>query len=186
MRLSIVAAALASVVVVSAANISVLVGSNGTLTYQPSSVNASVGDTIAFTFTGGNHTVTQSSFATPCTALSGGITSGFVPANSSNTTLAQWSFTMTNASAPLWFYCQQTGHCQKGMVFAVNPTAAKSFAAFQAAAESSNSTTNSTSTGTGTTAAPKATTSSGAMKMRSDGSMGVSLAFVGMVMGLVL
>ena len=64
---------------------------------------------------------------------------------------------MTNASAPLWFYCRQTGyvidleaknstlnapycsHCETGMVFAINPTAAMSFSAFQAAAKNSNS-----------------------------------------------
>lgn len=31
-------------------------------------------------------------------------------------------------------YCGQTGHCTKGMVFAVNPTQEKSLAAFKAAA----------------------------------------------------
>lgn len=33
---------------------------------------------------------------------------------------------------PIWVYCRQTGHCQQGMVFAVNP--GDKFAAFQAAA----------------------------------------------------
>ena len=64
---------------------------------------------------------------------------------------------MTNASAPLWFYCRQTGyvidleaknsalndpycsHCEAGMVFAINPTTAMSFNAFQAAAKNSSS-----------------------------------------------
>ena len=30
--------------------------------------------------------------------------------------------TMTvSVTTPLWFYCRQTGHCQQGMVFAINP-----------------------------------------------------------------
>jgi hypothetical protein len=61
------------------------------------------------------------------------------------------SFTITELDRPLWFYCKQTGsdtvflpirrmilqadhlrysHCQQGMVFAVNPTAKKTFEAF--------------------------------------------------------
>ena len=41
-------AAASALSVVSAANITVLVGENGGLTYNPTSVNASVGDVIAF------------------------------------------------------------------------------------------------------------------------------------------
>jgi plastocyanin len=47
----------------------VIVGGS-TLTYNPSNITAQPGDTITFEFHGKNHTVTQSSFATPCEALS--------------------------------------------------------------------------------------------------------------------
>lgn len=35
-------------------------------------------------------------------------------------------------TSPTWVYCRQSGHCQQGMVFAVNP--GDKFAAFKAAA----------------------------------------------------
>ncbi|THU82890.1 hypothetical protein K435DRAFT_784444 [Dendrothele bispora CBS 962.96] len=85
--------------------------------------------------------VTQSTFASPC--VSSGIDSGFqaTPANASE--FATWSFTVNNASAPLWFFCAQTvpaNHCNAGMVFAVNPTQEKSFDAYQAIAKGQNGT----------------------------------------------
>jgi len=57
-----------------------------------------------------------------------------MPVAANATEFPQWSFTVKNATAPLWFYCRQVGHCNKGMVFAINPTAAKSFSLYQAAA----------------------------------------------------
>jgi len=190
MRFALAVAALASVA--SATTISVMVGANSTLTFQPSSVVASVGDTIAFTFTGANHTATQSTFAAPCTKMTGGIDSGFQPVSSGASQLPQYSFNVTNATAPLWFYCAHVGHCQQGMVFAVNPSANKTFSAFQAAAESSNgtSTSNSSSptatsisTSTPTQAAP--TQDGGAMKLYS-GSVAGFVAVVGLSLGLAL
>lgn len=60
-----------------------------------------------------NHTVTQSTFASPCsnitdaTGLVTGVDSGyqFVPTNA--TSFPVWSITVNNASTPLWFYCRQ-------------------------------------------------------------------------------
>jgi plastocyanin len=108
-----------------------------------------------------NHTATQSSFANPCSAVPGGFDSGLyvpfpflspssslipsfsVPVSDNNTNgpfqQAQFQVTDTN---PVWVYCRQTGHCQMGMVFAINP--GEKFAAFQAAAMG-NTTTNSSS-----------------------------------------
>lgn len=48
----------------------IIVGGPGVLAYQPSNITAQVGDTITFEFHEKNHTVTASSFATPCRALS--------------------------------------------------------------------------------------------------------------------
>ena len=82
-----------------------------------------------------NHTLTQSSFADPCTKLNdNALDSGFQFVAANATTIPQYSFTMTNVTGPLWFYCRQADHCQKGMVFAVNPTADKTFQAYQAKA----------------------------------------------------
>ncbi|KAJ6452555.1 Cupredoxin [Mycena vitilis] len=141
MHFSALASLAALVSVAAAADIQVQVGANGT-TYTPSSVTAAQGDNIVFQFVAGNHSVTQSSFAAPCTYLSpSGVDSGFQLVAAGATQVPQWSFTVNNASAPLWFFCAQTTHCQKGMVFSVNAAAdgPKNFAAFQTAAMATTS-----------------------------------------------
>jgi len=205
MRFSTIIAAALSVGLACAEVINVNVGENGTLTFNPSEVTAQNGDTIAFTFLSKNHTVTQSTFATPCTNFSdNGLDSGFqfVPANT--TSFMQYSFNMTNVTAPLWFYCRQTNHCEMGMVFAVNPTANKTFAMFQANAMASNSTnstsgSNTTSTSgsgssasgsgatpsaSGTTAAPSAGASNAAVSAKTGSAL--LLSGVGLVAGMLL
>ena len=128
------AIAAASVSFVSAETFNVKVGEGG-LTFTPPSITAAEGDIVEFEFFPKNHTVTQSTFATPCEAMTSpaaGIDSGFVPVAADATEHPVWSMTVNNASTPLWFYCRP--HCQLGMVFAVNPTAARTFEDFQAAA----------------------------------------------------
>jgi len=111
----------------------VLVAANKTSTFEPEFVFASIGDTVSFVFLAGNHTVTQSSFDTPCTEFSPeGIDSGFVPVPLTATTFQQFAFTLNSIQSPLWFYSRQTGDCALGMVFAVNPSDNESFEAFQA------------------------------------------------------
>jgi hypothetical protein len=143
MRYSLAAAVLASVVLsVAAADHLILVGAGGNLVFSPSNISAAVGDTISFQFQGKNHSVTQSTFANPCeiqTTPAQGIDSDFQFVDPTATQLPQWSFTVNNATSPLWFFCKQTNpapHCQKGMVFSVNAveTGPKNFAAFQALA----------------------------------------------------
>jgi len=129
MKFTTAVVALSTALVASAANITVQVGANGTLTYNPPSVMANTGDIISFDFLAKNHTVTQSTFANPCNQS--GIDSGFFPVAANATQVPQWSFTVENGSTPLWFYCRQIGHCQMGMVFAVNPTSTKTYADFQ-------------------------------------------------------
>jgi hypothetical protein len=141
MRFSLVAAA-SLPLLASAADILVQVGAAGKLAFSPPNVTANEGDTISFQFQGKNHSVTQSTFANPCaiqTTPAQGIDSGFQLVAPDATQLPQWSFTVSNASAPLWFFCAQTNpanHCKAGMVFSVNakPDGEKSFAAYQALA----------------------------------------------------
>jgi hypothetical protein len=130
---------------VQAATFTVSVGANNTLAFSPTSLsNVSNGDIVNFQFVSKNHSVVQSSFAAPCTG--NGVSSGFqdVTDTSGASGFPTWSITVENASAPLWFYCSQTTanstHCQAGMVFAINPTEAKSFDAYQAAAKATNAT----------------------------------------------
>jgi plastocyanin len=130
-------------------------GPGGITTYTPNTVTANPGDTVTFIFQQKNHTATQSTFANPCAAASGGFDSGFIPVSPNNTNgpfqEAQFQVTDTN---PVWVYCRQTGHCQLGMVFAINP--GNNFAAFQANAMGNTSTP--ASSVTTSAAVPTATT----------------------------
>jgi len=194
---SIALAALASTA--SAANFTVQVGASSQLAFSPTNVTAAVGDTISFVFNPKNHTVTQSTFTAPCQPMSGGVDSGFQPVAAGATNVPSFTITV-NATTPLWFFCHQTGHCEQGMVFAVNPTANKSFETFQATAKassadgtppsSSNSTgsgSSSSSTGSATGSAPSSTSSS-----KSNGAVAASaragglLAMAGFVAGILL
>jgi len=199
MRLSTVVAALTPVVAVYAAQITVTVGASQGLTFQPSSVTAQNGDIILFQFQAKNHTATQSTFAAPCT--SSGVDSGFQPVPAGTTNFPQWNITINNASAPLWFYCQQAGHCQKGMVFAVNPTPAKTFQAFQQAAMAAPASSPAPSAASGSAAtgaaaggdpaasitgvaSAQSTQKSNAMRL--GGGAASSIALAGAIIGLLL
>jgi hypothetical protein len=221
MRFSSVAILASAATLATAANVTVTVGDQGSLAFNPTSVSVQAGDTINFEFRGKNHSVTQSTFANPCTLQTtpaAGIDSGFMPVAAGATSFPTWSITIQNASAPLWFFCAQTNpanHCHAGMVFAVNPTAEKSFDAFQTAAKAAGGSSSSaaggygspagTGTGTGSgsgsgstaTAGSGSTTGTGAASasgtskpngaLRMGGSAaGVLLAGVGLVAGLVL
>jgi plastocyanin len=135
MRFSTAIATFVPILAVSAANHQVLVGEGG-LTYTPSSLQAQTGDTVNFIFQAGDHSVTQSTFANPCTKLAGGIDSGLRSVTAGTTPLPQFSVAVAE-NTPLFFFCSQTNHCKEGMVFALNPTATQTFAEFQAKAEAS-------------------------------------------------
>jgi len=130
----------AAAVAVQAANITVTVGAGG-LVFTPPSITAKVDDIVNFEFQGKNHSVTQSTFANPCAPMmvdgQMGVNSGFMPLGATPPTVKPvWSIQIKNASTPLWFYCAQTGHCQMGMVAAINAptTGPKTFDAYKALA----------------------------------------------------
>ncbi|CAA7269420.1 unnamed protein product [Cyclocybe aegerita] len=135
-----VALALATIPSALGATFEVQVGANG-LTYTPEFVNAVPGDIVNFTFSPKNHTVTQSSFDTPCVAAAGGARTGFIPVAPGTSPLPVRQFIVPESTAPIWFYCGQTApvsHCGSGMVFAINPPAEgdpQSFSAFKARAQ---------------------------------------------------
>ncbi|OBT73683.1 hypothetical protein VF21_06201 [Pseudogymnoascus sp. 05NY08] len=123
-----------------AATHTVAVGGSAGLVYVPDTVNAAVGDSVVFVFHSQNHTVTQSTFNTPCVKLAGGMDSGFMP-NPNNTIVPPPMMAMqVTVATPLWFYCKQGNHCGKGMTFSINPTAAKSQADFMQMAIAQNGT----------------------------------------------
>src|SRR6266849_2688938 len=113
---SVVLATLASTV--SAATTQVKVGSSG-LAFDPPSVNATTGDIIQFVFYPKNHTVTQSTFAAPCSPMSGGADSGFNPTTANATNVPSYSVTVNNTQ-PLWFYCKQTRYGVTFLIYNMN------------------------------------------------------------------
>lgn len=66
--------------------------------FTPSSVTASVGDSILFLFESGNHSVTQSTFDNPCERLSGGFDSGY-EANIDNADATTPNYTISVTSS---------------------------------------------------------------------------------------
>ncbi|KAJ7323909.1 hypothetical protein DFH08DRAFT_752786 [Mycena albidolilacea] len=151
MRFGSVLATLAAAAVVSAQNQSVTVNvgaeantpNGGVYQFIPNQITATNGSTITFKFTGipGNHSITQSTFASPCTGAPGGFDSGWVELlknTTDGTGLPEWNLTITNDQTPIWFFCKQVLpqlHCASGMVGVINvKPGANSFAAFQAAA----------------------------------------------------
>ncbi|KAF4624447.1 hypothetical protein G7Y89_g13726 [Cudoniella acicularis] len=115
---------------------------NGSLVFAPNQLTANVGEMVQFQFAPNNHTVTQSTFAAPCEPMpavngTGPIFSGFMPVSATDTTVPTYTV-MINATTPIWLYCSQGEHCQKGMSMVINVAAGsnKTLAAYQAAAKS--------------------------------------------------
>jgi len=122
-----------------AAQQQVIVGMNGTLTFNPPAVTVPNGGTVQFIFMSKNHSVYQSSFADPCTPIAKGFQAPFFPIASDVTDNFPTITLKVTQTAPLWFYCPQTNpvnHCHMGMVGSINAltTGNKTFADFQAAA----------------------------------------------------
>ncbi|KAJ4336299.1 hypothetical protein N0V95_008646 [Ascochyta clinopodiicola] len=137
-----------------AADHKVAVGTKtGDLVFKPDSITAAEGDTVTFHFWPKNHSVAQATFNSPCAPMNNGFWSGFVATtDTQNVANSSFTYEVTNASAPVWFYCTQGKHCQSGMVGVINPpaTGAKTLAAFKnASAEVSSNVSPTVKAGTG-------------------------------------
>jgi len=111
--------------------ISVIVSPAGALTYSPSSFSAANGSSVTFTFPQSvAHSVTQSTFESPCAYLApaNGSSGGF---DSGVQTSKLFTITITNDQEPIWFFCKAQKHCGLGMVGSVNapPSAAAAYLA---------------------------------------------------------
>jgi plastocyanin len=166
----------------------VIVGGPGKLVYDPSNITAQAGDTVTFEFRQKNHTVTQSTFASPCRALtltstSGqvGFDSGFMAVADGATTFPTYTI-QVNDTSPIWVYCKQTGHCGQGMVFSVNAVESgpNNFGAFQEKAKQQNGSGASTSS----SGAPSATPSTGAGVSTVVSSAGMTVVLIAVGFGL--
>ncbi|KAJ9393933.1 hypothetical protein DTO282F9_9146 [Paecilomyces variotii] len=159
----------------------VKVGWNNTLTFSPDQLNVNPGEMVQFQFYPKNHSVVQSSFDEPCVPMSEsmpgmmGIMSGFMPVSEDATQIPVFTM-MVNDTKPMWIHCSQTGHCQKGMVMAINVASGsnKTLSSFKALAMKSTSDGSSSSSGssssTGSTSG--STGSAGSSTSSSTGSAG--------------
>ncbi|KAL2006834.1 hypothetical protein VTN00DRAFT_9502 [Thermoascus crustaceus] len=162
----------------------VQVGMNGSLAFSPNQLQVNPGEMVQFQFHPKNHSVVQSTFDNPCTPMAEsmpnmtGFRSGFMPVAADATELPVFTM-MVNDTKPMWMYCSQATHCQKGMVMAINvaPGSKKSFEAFRSLAMSSSSSstgssgsgatvgsgTSSGSSGSSSSSVPASNSSSGAV-----------------------
>jgi len=139
---------------IQAAVINITVAASG-LTYTPSNVNALVGDTLHFVWGSDDHTVSQSTFQSPCSPMAGGFDSGHLDVGATYDLIV-------NSTDPIWIHCAEKGHCPTGMVFAVNaPTTGDTYAAFLAAATGKPVATTSVASGSASAAASSTTATVG-------------------------
>ncbi|RDB19691.1 hypothetical protein Hypma_013350 [Hypsizygus marmoreus] len=103
------------------------------LGFDPSVIHPQAGDTIAWEFRSGQHSVVQSTFENPCTG-NGGINTGVQTVSDSLSVDAPGlpiiRVTVNNTD-PLWFFDEAGGLCSKGAVLAVNPSSTQTAAAFK-------------------------------------------------------
>jgi plastocyanin len=105
----------------------VAVAKNGTLTFSPDRLSPQPGEFVQFQFHAGNHTVTQSTFDQPCQPIAlhnpnvTGFHSGFLPvaASAEQGMIPTYTIQINNTN-PIWLYCAQGQHCQRGMVMVIN------------------------------------------------------------------
>lgn len=87
-------------------------------------MHASVGDTIQFQFSSGNHTVTQSAPELACQPLQasvpGAIHSGHIPFEAGQTTVGVFDMPVLTTGT-MYLYCATGPHCLEGQVMVVNP-----------------------------------------------------------------
>jgi plastocyanin len=148
--------------------INIDVAFNQAFVFHPASITAPNGTIVTFFFpTGFSHSVTQSSFDSPCTYLAASEGTGF---DSGLTQATQFTLNVTNDAEPIYYHCKQSLHCGQGMVGTINaPSSGKTFESFKAAAlKIGNSEPTETDTGPVTggvgavaTAGPRATYNSG-------------------------
>jgi len=87
----------------------------GVLRYVPFTVNASVGDTVQFQWNANDHTVTKSSELLLCNSTAD------APFTSETQNQGFVFNQVVNDTAPVFYFCNTPGHCDKGMFGIINP-----------------------------------------------------------------
>ncbi|EIM85015.1 uncharacterized protein STEHIDRAFT_122929 [Stereum hirsutum FP-91666 SS1] len=191
------ALALASAAVVSASDIYVQVGgntsTNASLVFQPQLITAVEGDIVFFNFTQGNHTVTQSTFASPCIAAHetnssiNGFDSGFRDTvNGTAVTILSVPITADIANQTLWFFDYNT--CGEGGVGGINPnqSSLETLAGFERNAERLNGTASSSTSGSHSSTRTASSSSSTSSSTSSDSSGAEKMVALGALSSIPL
>jgi len=106
---------------------------DGGLKFSPETVTAKVGEFVRFKFAASGHSVAESTFGSPCQAVTG--SDSFF----SGTMSSGGEFTIEVTSTdPIFFYCATQGHCQAGMSGVINPTSGETLAEYQSASKSAS------------------------------------------------
>jgi plastocyanin len=100
----------------------VTVGDNNALAFSPNSITADIGTTVEFVFFPPLHSVTQSTFESPCAPLANGtgFWSGAMTTSGGGPNANVFTLTI-NDTNPIWFYCATPTHCGFGMTGVINP-----------------------------------------------------------------
>ncbi|KAI1293310.1 hypothetical protein F5Y03DRAFT_331271 [Xylaria venustula] len=127
----VIATALAGLASAQTVHVVSVSSSNNSLAFYPDNLKANQGDMIQFQFLAGNHSVVQSNFDNPCTPIQAhvanatGMFSGYMNvAASANTGMIPVYTMEVTTTTPIWLYCSQGQHCEKGMVMVVNENTA--------------------------------------------------------------
>ncbi|KAI9062444.1 hypothetical protein FKP32DRAFT_1574111, partial [Trametes sanguinea] len=149
---------------------------NATTVFRPAEVKANIGDVVLFNFTQGNHSATQSTFASPCipahdtNVTINGFNSDLRPTNN-GTAITNLPVTITTNDT-IWFYDIAT--CAEGGVggININDSSTETLEGFQRNAIRLNGTSTSSSSASSATSTSPSGTSSGtsASKTPSSGS----------------
>ncbi|KJA27363.1 hypothetical protein HYPSUDRAFT_929959 [Hypholoma sublateritium FD-334 SS-4] len=102
--------------------ININVGAGGAFIYSPANISAPVGSLVTFYFPGDiPHSVSQSTFANPCTYLAADPNNASAPVgfDSGLVTASTFTINVTDEN-PIWFHCRQLTHCGSGMVGSIN------------------------------------------------------------------
>ncbi|OSC97302.1 hypothetical protein PYCCODRAFT_1440278 [Trametes coccinea BRFM310] len=175
MRPFALAAVLSAVVVASAKQIVITVGDplssdNATTVFRPAEVKANIGDVVLFNFTQGNHSATQSTFASPCipahdtNVTINGFNSDLRPTNN-GTAITNLPVTITTNDT-IWFYDIAT--CAEGGVggININDSSTETLEGFERNAIRLNGTSTSSSSAASATSTSPSGTSSGSTASR--------------------
>ncbi|CAG8593703.1 2001_t:CDS:2 [Acaulospora morrowiae] len=142
-----------------AANVAIQVGVGpGGFSFSPQNVTVNTGDTLTFTWVNGLHSVVQNDGpAGSCTKSSRAsiFNSGQIPSGT-------FVYNVTETSGNIYYYCDVTGHCERGMWGVITVGGGSSASSGPSSSPSPTSSTSSTGSSSNTSSTGATSTKSSA------------------------